>query len=180
MSPRSYARVDGAVADASWWPRRKLVKLITSRTTEALARPKALSEFALTLSQASTFLASARANETQYATDGLPARFTTEELDKFEKMFREKGIWVDEAKRKQDKIKEGHLDPAFRVQEVEKRAQEIDEERRRLERRKVPRRKKVLPTKSAKKEEEGEESKTASAEGERASEGAKEKVKDEL
>ncbi len=126
-----------------WLFIRKLVNAITSRSSEALARPSALAEFAATLHQAATFHAQAKANDTLAAKDGADARFTPAELDAFEKVFRERGVWVDEMKKRQDRVK-AHEDPAFRVADVDRKAREIGEERRRLERKRAPRRKKVL------------------------------------
>ena len=147
-------------------PNRKLVNAITSRSAEALARPSALAEFAATLHQAATFHAQAKANDTLALKDGADARFTGAELDAFEKLFRERGVWVDEMRKRQDKVG-AHEDPAFRVADVDRKAREIGEERRRLERKKAPRRKRVASSSAAAETPVAEETpKVQKAEGE--------------
>lgn len=158
----------------------KLVNLITSRTTEAAARPAALSEFASTLAGASDFLATARKADAAAVAAGDLARFTTAELDAFEKLFRERGLWVDDVKRRQDKV-QPHEDPVFRVAELDKKAREIGEERRKLEKKKAPRRKKVLSTSSSSSSTtEVPSSSSSSVAGQETETPKVEKVKDEL
>ncbi|GAA5940238.1 hypothetical protein JCM3775_004408 [Rhodotorula graminis] len=122
----------------------KLVKHILSRSTEALARPAALSSLHSTLSTATTFLSSARANATATTASDpdAPQRFTADELDKFEGLVRESQTWVSDVEARQHKLK-AHEDPAVRVAEVDKKLKEVERELAKLEKKKVPRRRKA-------------------------------------
>ncbi|GAA5891468.1 hypothetical protein JCM8208_007291 [Rhodotorula glutinis] len=122
----------------------KLVKHILSRSTEALGRPAALSSLQSTLSTASTFLSSARANATATTASDpdAPQRFTADELDKFDGLVRESQTWVADAEARQAKLK-AHEDPAVRVADVEKKLKEVERELAKLEKKKVPRRRKA-------------------------------------
>ncbi|GAA5839170.1 hypothetical protein JCM9279_002616 [Rhodotorula babjevae] len=122
----------------------KLVKHILSRSTEALARPAALSSLQSTLSTASTFLSSARANATATTASDpdAPQRFTADELDKFDGLVRDSQSWVADAEARQAKLK-AHEDPAVRVAEVDKKLKEVERELAKLEKKKVPRRRKA-------------------------------------
>ncbi|GAA6055037.1 hypothetical protein JCM3770_006706 [Rhodotorula araucariae] len=148
----------------------KLVKHILSRSTEALARPAALASLRSTLTGASAFVADARRNATASAAaaaaageDAAPTRFTPDELDKLEALVREAESWADDAEARQARLA-AHDDPVVRVAEVEKKQNEVDRAVAKLEKKKVPRRRKagtkpetVKPEPTATKGEEGKE-----------------------
>lgn len=125
-------------------PRRKLVKHILSRSTEALARPAAITSLRDALSSASTFVSSARADATALAASDpeAPQRFTSDELDKLDSLVRDTAAWLADAEARQGRL-EGHEDPAVRVAEVDKRQKEVEREVGRLEKKKAPRRRKA-------------------------------------
>ncbi|BGP43196.1 lumenal Hsp70 protein [Rhodotorula kratochvilovae] len=122
----------------------KLVKHILSRSTEALARPAALASLHSTLTSASAFLADARKNATAAAAADAdaPARFTPDELDKLDALLKETRAWVEDADARQAKLR-AHEDPVVRVAEVEKKEKEVEREVAKLEKKKVPRRRKA-------------------------------------
>ncbi|GAA6037719.1 hypothetical protein JCM8097_002306 [Rhodosporidiobolus ruineniae] len=126
----------------------KLVQHITSRSSEALKRPEAVTNLRDVLSSSSTFLTSARANDTAAAKSDAPQRFTADELDKLEKNVTAAQSWLDEALKKQDKIK-GHEDPVVRVAEIERKTRDVEAELKKLEKKKMPRRKKVVSSSSS-------------------------------
>jgi hypoxia up-regulated 1 len=127
---------------------RKLVKHISSRSTEALKRPEALISLSSTLESASTFLTSARTNFTSNASTSAPQRFTSDELDKFEKLVNGVKEWVGEAQKKLEKAK-AHEDPAVKVAEIERKTRDVEAELKKLEKKKMPRRKKVVSSSSS-------------------------------
>jgi hypoxia up-regulated 1 len=125
---------------------RKLVKHISSRSTEALKRPEALISLSSTLESA--FLTSARTNFTSTASTSAPQRFTSDELDKFEKLVNGVKEWVGEAQKKLEKAK-AHEDPAVKVAEIERKTRDVEAELKKLEKKKMPRRKKVVSSSSS-------------------------------
>ncbi|KAL7341184.1 mitogen-activated protein kinase HOG1 [Rhodotorula toruloides] len=105
--------------------KRKLVKHILSRSTEAVARPAAVSSLRDQLAKTSTFLSTARADSAALTKSdpSAPQRFTTDELDSLDKLVKESQAWLDDALKRQEKLK-AHEDPAFKVAEVEKKLKE--------------------------------------------------------
>ncbi|BGP11187.1 lumenal Hsp70 protein [Rhodotorula toruloides] len=123
----------------------KLVKHILSRSTEAVARPAAVSSLRDQLAKTSTFLSTARADSAALTKSdpSAPQRFTTDELDSLDKLVKESQSWLDDALKRQEKLK-AHEDPAFKVAEVENKVKEVERETSRLEKKKQPRRKKAI------------------------------------
>ncbi|BGP27455.1 lumenal Hsp70 protein [Rhodotorula toruloides] len=156
----------------------KLVKHILSRSTEASERPAAVSSLRDQLSKSSSFLSTARADSAALAKSdpSAPQRFTGDELDSLDKLVRETQAWLDDAVKRQEKVK-AYEDPAFKVVEVEKRAKEVERETAKLEKKKMPRRKKAVPAAAATVEEETEKEKEKAQESPKEEGGHK---KDEL
>ncbi|BGP35161.1 lumenal Hsp70 protein [Rhodotorula toruloides] len=138
----------------------KLVKHILSRSTEAVARPAAVSSLRDQLAKTSTFLSTARADAAALTKSDptAPQRFTTGELDSLDKLVKDAQAWLDDALKRQEKLK-AHEDPAFKVAEIEKRVKEVERETSRLEKKKQPRRKKANKAAPATAEEEAEKPK---------------------
>ncbi|BGP03287.1 lumenal Hsp70 protein, partial [Rhodotorula toruloides] len=135
--------------------RCKLVKHILSRSTEAVARPAAVSQLRNQLNKTSTFLSTARADAAALTESDptAPQRFTTDELELLDKLVKESQSWLDNAIKRQEKLK-AHEDPALKVAEVEKKVKEIERETSRLEKKKQPRRKKAIKAAPAAEEAE--------------------------
>ncbi|GAA6058257.1 hypothetical protein NBRC10513_001978 [Rhodotorula toruloides] len=133
----------------------KLVKHILSRSTEAVARPAAVSQLRNQLNKTSTFLSTARADAAALTESDptAPQRFTTDELELLDKLVKESQSWLDNAIKRQEKLK-AHEDPALKVAEVEKKVKEIERETSRLEKKKQPRRKKAIKAAPAAEEAE--------------------------
>ncbi|BGP35182.1 lumenal Hsp70 protein [Rhodotorula toruloides] len=138
----------------------KLVKHILSRSTEAVARPAAVSSLRDQLAKTSTFLSTARADAAALTKSDptAPQRFTTGKLDSLDKLVKDAQAWLDDALKRQEKLK-AHEDPAFKVAEIEKRVKEVERETSRLEKKKQPRRKKANKAAPATAEEEAEKPK---------------------
>ncbi|GAA5888399.1 hypothetical protein JCM6882_008607 [Rhodosporidiobolus microsporus] len=126
----------------------KLVKHISSRSTEALKRPEAITNLRDALTSSSTFLNSARTNHTAAAAADEPQRFTTDELDKLDKLISSTQQWLDESVKKQEKTKP-YEDPVVRVAEIERKLKDLESETKKLEKKKAPRRKKVVSSSSS-------------------------------
>ncbi|BGP19879.1 hypothetical protein JCM10213_008647 [Rhodosporidiobolus nylandii] len=126
----------------------KLVKHITSRSTEALKRPEFVALLRDAFTTSTSFLSSARENFTLAEAAKEVQRFTSDELDKLEKLVTSTREWLDDALKKQDKVK-AYEDPVLRVAEIERKLKDVEGEVRKLERKKAPRRKKVVPTSSS-------------------------------
>ncbi|GAA5862012.1 hypothetical protein JCM3774_006140 [Rhodotorula dairenensis] len=127
--------------------KRELEKLVThilSRSTEALERPVAVDKLRTTLARASSFVTSARENATALAASDpdAPQRFTSEELASLDKLVRDAQTWLDEAEQKQLQLR-AHEDPVLRVAQVERKAQDVEKELVKLEKKKAPRRRKA-------------------------------------
>ncbi|BGP03268.1 Heat shock protein 70-like protein LHS1 [Rhodotorula toruloides] len=138
----------------------KLVKHILSRSTEAVARPAAVSQLRDQLTKTSSFLSTARADAAALTKSDptAPQRFTADELDSLDKLVKESQVWLDDALKRQEKVK-AHEDPAFKVAEVEKKMKEVERETSRLGKKKQPRRKKAIKAAPAAAEEEAEKPK---------------------
>lgn len=130
--------------------RRKLVQHILSRSTEALERPIAIEKLRGTLSRAAAFTTSARENATALAASDpeAPQRFTTEELASLEQVVSAAQTWLDEHEQKQAKVK-AHEDPVLRVAQIERKAQDVEKELGKLEKKKAPRRRKATKSSAA-------------------------------
>ncbi|GAA5978214.1 hypothetical protein JCM21900_005894 [Sporobolomyces salmonicolor] len=118
--------------------RRKLVKHILARSTEATQRPLLVAQLRDLLSSSTAFLSSAHANQTAAAAASAPQRFTADELETLAARVSESATWLDESVKKQDKVK-GHEDPVLRTAELERRISDLAGEVKKLERKKVPR-----------------------------------------
>ncbi|GAA5862035.1 hypothetical protein JCM8547_001565 [Rhodosporidiobolus lusitaniae] len=126
----------------------KLVKHITSRSTEALKRPEAVSALRESLATATTFLTEARTNFTTNAASDTPQRFTMEELDKLVKLVSSTRDWLEDGLKKQEKVKP-YEDAVIRVAEIERKYKDLQAEVTKLQKKKQPRRKKVVSSSSS-------------------------------
>ncbi|KAI5474325.1 protein of heat shock protein Hsp70 family [Pseudohyphozyma bogoriensis] len=130
----------------------KLVKHITVRTAEATQRPQVIEAFKTVLYASDLFLTSAKSNHTIATSANEPSKFTTEELDAFEKSISAAKGWFEETVKKQEGLK-GTDDPVLKAKDVEGRAKELKKEMDRLEKKKAPRKKKVLSSEKTAKDE---------------------------
>ncbi|GAA6014558.1 hypothetical protein JCM10207_001644 [Rhodosporidiobolus poonsookiae] len=126
----------------------KVVKHISSRSTEALKRPEIVASLRDTLTSSTSFLASARSNFTANTASDAPQRFTADELDKLDKLVTSTREWLDDSLKKQDKVKP-YEDPVVRVADIERKLRDLESEVRKLERKKQPKRRKVASSSSA-------------------------------
>ncbi|GAA5979281.1 hypothetical protein JCM11641_001981 [Rhodosporidiobolus odoratus] len=120
----------------------KLVKHITSRSTEALKRPEIVTNLRDLFASSASFLSSARSNFSIAAKAEEVQRFTVEELDKLDKLVSSSREWLEDALKKQGAVK-AYEDPVVRVSEMERKVKDLETEVKKLERKKMPRRKKV-------------------------------------
>ncbi|BGP11208.1 lumenal Hsp70 protein [Rhodotorula toruloides] len=139
----------------------KLVKHILSCLTEAVARPAAVSSLRDQLAKTTTFLSTTRPDSAALTKSdpSAPQRFTADKLDSLNKLVKESQAWLDDALKRQEKLKV-HEDPAFKVAEVGKKLKEVERETSRLEKKKQPRRKKAIkatPAAAVQEEEEAQE-----------------------
>ncbi|GAA5827900.1 hypothetical protein JCM11251_007722 [Rhodosporidiobolus azoricus] len=126
----------------------KLVKHISSRSTEALKRPEAITNLRDALTSSSAFLSSARTNHTAAVAADDPLRFTADELDKLDKLISSTQQWLDDSVKKQEKTKP-YEDAVFKVAEVERKLRDLESEVKKLEKKKAPRRKKAVSSSSS-------------------------------
>ncbi|GAA6008530.1 hypothetical protein JCM11491_004510, partial [Sporobolomyces phaffii] len=134
----------------------KLVKHVLARSSEASARPALVSQLRQVLESTTAFHASAIANDTAAAAADVPARFTPDELASVTKLVADATAWLDDAVKKQDRLK-GHEDPVLKVVDLEKKIKDLEAEVRKLAKKKAPRAKKAKPTASSKKSKDQDE-----------------------
>lgn len=75
------------------------------------------------------------------------------------KLISDAGTWLEDTIKKQAKLK-GHEDPVLRVSDLEKKIKEVENEVKKLAKKKIPRAKKVKATSPSEQEKEKETAKT--------------------
>lgn len=116
---------------------RTLEKPIIHRYTEIEAFPQALNNSQMWNWHTRLFLTEARQNLTSELEQGLPSKWTKDELDGLEKALKEHESWLNEWVEKQKKVK-NHEDPVIETREMKARAKVLEQHLQRLYRRKVP------------------------------------------
>lgn len=134
---------------------RKLVKHVLTRSTEATARPSLISQLRDVITSSTSFHSSAVANNSIADT---VQRFTTDELSNLTKLVSDAATWLEDTIKKQDKLK-GHQDPVLRVSDLEKKIKDVENEVKKLAKKKIPRAKKVKATSASEQEKEKETAK---------------------
>lgn len=143
--------------------RRKLIKLVSSRVTEANQRASIVYAFTELLTTATNFLTSAQANTTSALASSKTPKYTQLELDTFSKQLESDRLWFTETSKRQEGLKATD-DAVLRVADADRKAKSLESEMGKLFRKKAPRKSKVSskPKKKVAVEEEKEkvESKT--------------------
>lgn len=114
-----------------------LEKPIIHRYTEIEAFPQALNNSQMWNWHTRLFLTEARQNLTSELEQGLPSKWTKDELDGLEKALKEHESWLNEWVEKQKKVK-SYEDPVIETREMKARAKVLEQHLQRLYRRKVP------------------------------------------
>lgn len=83
------------------------------------------------------FLQEARTNLTTEISQGLPSKWTKEELDNLERTLRDHERWLSEWVEKQKKVKSNE-DPVIETREMKARAKVLEQQLQKLWKRKVP------------------------------------------
>ncbi|GAA5840368.1 hypothetical protein JCM5353_002503, partial [Sporobolomyces roseus] len=133
----------------------KLVKHVLTRSTEATARPSLISQLRDVITSSTSFHSSAVANNSIADT---VQRFTSDELSNLTKLVSDAATWLEDTIKKQDKLK-GHQDPVLRVSDLEKKIKDVENEVKKLAKKKIPRAKKVKATSASEQEKEKETAK---------------------
>ncbi|KIY48518.1 HSP70-domain-containing protein [Fistulina hepatica ATCC 64428] len=124
-----------------------LERPIAHRYQEIEAFPQALNNSQMWNWSTRLFLADARANLTADLEAGIPARWTSEELDGLERTLKEHETWLGEWVGKQRKVKVNE-DPVIETTEMRARAKVLEQQLQKLYRRKTPPRPKKTSTSS--------------------------------
>jgi hypoxia up-regulated 1 len=127
---------------------RILEKPIIHRYTEIEEFPKALNASQMWNWSARLFLTEARQNLTREEQDGVPGRFTLEDLDALEKTLKEHETWLNEWVEKQKSVKMNE-DPVILTTEMKARAKTLENHLQRLVRKKAPKKPKTTATSSS-------------------------------
>lgn len=117
-------------------------KPIQFRYSEMQTLPGAISDLQQAHWASRTFLQSAADNATEEAEAGLEPKYTTKELEDFERKLRESEAWLNDGAEKQkllEKCSDG--DPVLLTAELNARGTALQRDAMRLLRRKTPRRK---------------------------------------
>lgn len=133
----------------------KLIKPIDKRISSASARDSAFRIMTSALSSTQEFLEEARTNLTKAMEENTASKYSVTELDSLKDQLEKDSKWFEEGKKLQEK-RSLDMDPAIENEECEKRAKKLNDVRKKLSRRKIP---KTRPTKKEKKEEKKEEEK---------------------
>lgn len=130
-------------------PFRKLVKLVSTRSSEALLRPALVSALRSALVEAAEFAYGAKANTTNSLSLAEVPHYTLVELGLLENLTIDATRWFEKTLALQDAVKPFE-DPVLRVSEMEKRLNNIGSEMSKLRKKKAPRKKLNLPKKKVK------------------------------
>lgn len=128
----------------------KLIKPIDKRIASASARDTAFKILTSAISSTQEFLTEARTNLTEAMESGGSSKYSVTELDALKESLEKDTKWFEEGKALQEK-RTLDMDPAIENEECEKRAKKLNDTRKKLARRKIP---KTRPSKKEKKVEE--------------------------
>lgn len=126
---------------------RRLVKGVSSRSSEALLRPALIESFRAGLIEMAEFVTAARANTTASLAIPEPPHYTLVELEAFANMTMEATEWFESTLLAQDAIKV-HENPVLKVAELERRFKVIESEYSRLLKKKAPRKRVPMKAKA--------------------------------
>jgi hypoxia up-regulated 1 len=143
-----------------------LEKPIIHRYQEIEAFPQALNNSQMWNWSTRLFLQEARQNLTAEIAEGLPSKWTKDELDNLEKSLKEHEAWLSEWVEKQKSVKSNE-DPVIETAEMKARAKALEIHLQKLYKRKIPKAvKKPKPKPTTTAEEAPQETNTATEEGE--------------
>jgi hypoxia up-regulated 1 len=139
---------DDADTNDFWTRRQKLEELespVQIRYKENETGPKAVDDLQQALWAGRVFLESARQNRTEEDTNGLPHKYTDEELEEVEKKLKENEAWLGPLVEKQKTLKRND-DPVFKTLELKARGIALQRQVMRLLKKKTPVKPKSSPT----------------------------------
>lgn len=140
----------------------KLVQPVERRQAEARGRKSASSKMNRVLSDARDFLTQADANLTEAVASGTSSRFARTDLDALETQIKAEGDWFAKVEKEQEK-KGQDEEPAWRVEEVEKRSKKLADKVGKLKKRRIPKTRPVASGKKGDNKTSSSGSSTASA-----------------
>lgn len=127
---------------------RELERPIIHRYKEIEEFPKALNVSQMWNWSTRLFITEAQQNITRDETEGLPAKYTKEEIASLEKLLIEHETWLNLGVEKQ-KATAFNDDPAIETSEMKKRGEELAKRLQTLMQRKTPRPKKTTTSRSS-------------------------------
>ena len=116
---------------------RTLEKPIIHRYQEIEAFPQTLNNSQMWNWSTRLFLQEARTNLTNEISQGLPSKWTKDELDNLERTLRDHERWLSEWVEKQKNVKPNE-DPVIETREMKARAKVLEQQLQKLWKRKVP------------------------------------------
>lgn len=128
-----------------------LVKPIEARMTEARGRNGATKRLNRAFEIATGFLQEANANLTAAIADGVASRYSRTDLDSLQTQLKSDRAWFDKVTKAQQ-AKKQEDEPAWKVDDAEKRARKLTEKVNKLKKRRIP---KTRPSSSSSSSQSG-------------------------